>query len=283
VGTAHGIEPDHVVPGAGADELILLAARAFLTPGETSVAATPTYPLYAIATAQVRGRFIGAPASAPDFAYPADAVIDAARDAEITWMCIPANPIGNRPNAETVHAVIAATDGIVIVDAAYAEFGGDAWTDAVERHHNLMVLHTMSKAYGLAAARVGYALAHPDLIAAIDGVRPPGSLTSMSVELAVAALADPARRDATVEALVGLRGELASRLEALGLRVLPSEANFLLCEVGPHASDVQAALMAEGLVVRRFPADGPLADYLRFTVRTPHAHDRLIDALERSL
>ena len=87
----------------------------------------------------------------------------------------------------------------------------------------------------------------------------------------------------TVASLTRGRAELAPRLAAFGFRVLPSEANFLLCEVGPEALRIQAKLMADGLVVRKFPADGPLADYLRFTIRSPHAHDRLIDALERSL
>jgi histidinol-phosphate/aromatic aminotransferase/cobyric acid decarboxylase-like protein len=87
----------------------------------------------------------------------------------------------------------------------------------------------------------------------------------------------------TVAELSARRAELASRLGALGLRVLPSEANFLLCEVGPHAHLVEDKLLAEGLVVRKFATTGPLADYLRFTIRTDRAHDRLIDALERSL
>jgi histidinol-phosphate aminotransferase len=283
VATAVGTEPERVAVGAGADELILLAARAFLSSSTAAVAATPTYTLYRIATAQVGARFVGVGAAPPDFAFPADEVIDAARDAHLTWMCIPANPVGNRPAPDEIDAVIAATDGVVVIDAAYAEFAGDSWVAAADRHHNLLVLHTMSKAYGIGGARVGYGLGHPDLIGAIDAVRPPGSLSTLSVELAIAALAAPDRMRDTVTSLTQSRVELAPRLAALGFRVLPSEANFLLCDVGPDARALQERLMAEGLVVRRFPADGPLANYLRFTIRSPHAHDRLIDALERSL
>ena len=278
-----GLDPDQVAPGAGADELILLAARAFLAPGWNAVIAAPTYPLYRVATAQVRGELITVEAAGSLFAFPADEVIAAARDAEIVWLCVPSNPIGNRPTDEEISAVIAATDGLVVLDAAYAEFAGDNWAPWADRHHNLVVLHTMSKAYGLAGARVGYALGHPDLIAALDGVRPPGSISSLSVDLAVVALAAPDRMRAQVEAILAEKEHLAGRLESVGLRVLPSQTNFVLTEVGREAQRVAGALMKEGLVARTFPADGPLATYLRLTVRSPEAHDRLLSALQRSV
>ena len=278
-----GLDPDHVVPGAGADELILLAARAFLAPGQNAAMVAPTYPLYRIATAQVRGEPIAIGASPPDFGFPADHVIAAARQAEMVWLCVPSNPLGNRPTDEEIGAVIAATDGVVIVDAAYAEFAGDNWAPWVDRYHNLLVFHTMSKAYGLAGARVGYALGHPDLIAAIDGVRPPGSISSLSVDLAVAALHAPDRMRSLVASITEERVRLAGSLQDVGLRVLPSLTNFLLCEVGPTTRRVAGALMNRGLVARTFPEEGPLATYLRFTVRSPQAHDRLLSALRRSL
>lgn len=278
-----GLDPDYVAPGAGADELILLAGRAFLAPGQTGVATDPTYPLYRIATAQVRGELVTVAAPAPTFSFPADAVIAAARDAEVVWLCVPSNPIGNRPTDEEIAAVIAAADGVVVLDAAYAEFSGDTWAGWVDRHHNLLVLHTLSKAYGLAGTRVGYGLGHPDLIAALDGVRPPGSISSLSVELAVAALNAPDRMRASVAALVAERERLAGRLESVGLRVLPSQTNFVLCEVGPAAGKLATDLMGEGLVARTFSEEGPLGHYLRFTVRSPEAHDRLLSALQRSL
>ncbi len=278
-----GLDPDSVIPGAGADELILLAARAFLEPGQNAVVVDPTYPMYRIATAQVRGRTVSVRAEPPDFAFPIDDVVAGARDAEIVWLCVPSNPIGNRPGDEEIAAVIAATDGVVVVDAAYAQFCGDDWAPWVDRYHNLLVLHTMSKAYGLAGVRVGFGLGHPDLIAALDGVRPPGSISSLSVDLALAGLEAPDRMRSAVASIIEERSRLAAGLDDLGLRVMPSSTNFLLCEVGPQARAVADALMGEGLVTRTFPADGPLAAYLRFTVRSPAAHDRLLAALRRRL
>jgi len=280
---AAGLEPEQVVPGAGADELILLAARALLRPGQGAVLAAPTYPLYAIATAQAHGNLVAVPAAAPDFDFPTDDVIAAARDAELVWLCVPSNPIGNRPADSDIETVIAATNGTVVIDAAYSEFCSADWAGWVDRFQNLLVLHTFSKAYGIAGTRVGYALGHPDLIAAIDGVRPPGSISSLSVDVALAALADPERMRQQVAAIAAGRTDLAARLEELGLRTLPTHTNFVLCEVGPSAHALQQTLIEEGLVVRKFAPDGPLADYLRFTVRSPSANARLIDALRRSM
>ena len=279
----NSLEPEQVVPGAGADELILLCGRAFLARGSTAVATTPTYPLYEIATLQADAVFTPVPAAQPNFEYPTDRVVRAARDADLVWVCAPSNPIGNAVSDDAVGTIIAATDGLVVVDAAYAEFSNQDWTPRVNRHHNLIVLRTLSKAFGIAGARVGYAMAHPDLIAALDGVRPPGSISSISVELGIAALQAPQRMESAVQELVAARSALEESLRALGLRVLRSETNLLLCEVGPAALDVAARLMGIGLVARTFPADGPLCDYLRFTVRSDRAHSRLISALERYL
>ena len=153
----------------------------------------------------------------------------------------------------------------------------------VGQNHNVIVLRTLSKAFGIAGARVGYAMAHSDLIAAIDGIRPPGSISSVSVDLGLAALQHPDKMEETVAAVTSLRAELATALEGLGLRSLPSQTNFVLCEVGEHANSLSEQLMGEGLVVRKFAADGPLANYLRFTVRSTAAQSRLISTLERYL
>jgi histidinol-phosphate aminotransferase len=279
----NGLTPEQIVPGAGADELILLCGRAFLDRGDTAVAATPTYPLYEIATLQAGAVFQSVHSRPPDFAFPGDEAIRAARDAELVWLCTPSNPIGNQIDTMVVEAIIAATDGLVVLDAAYAEFSDQDWSEAVDNHHNLIVLRTLSKAFGIAGARVGYAMAHPDLIAALDGVRPPGSISSTSVDLALAALDSPIRMRRTVDDLAALRSELAAGLQGLGFRVLPSATNFLLCEVGPAAHEIARQLTDIGLVPRKFAIDGPLGEYLRFTVRTAPAHDRLLSALERSL
>ncbi len=281
--TAWGLRPEQIVPGAGVDELVILCARAFLTARGRAVAPVPTYSLYEIATAQVGAIFVPVAAPAPDFTFPVEDVVAAARDADLVWLCAPNNPTGQRIPADAVAAVVAACDGLVVIDAAYAEFSGDDWAPWVDRHDNVIVLRTLSKAYGLAAARVGLAMAHPAIIDALDGVRPPGSVSGLSARLAENALGAPDRMRRTVAAIVAERASLAERLAGLGLRVLPSAANFLLCEVGLEAHQVADSLQRRALVVRTYPSDGPLADYLRFTVRTAPEHDRLVDTLEQIL
>jgi histidinol-phosphate aminotransferase len=281
-----GLDETQIVPGAGADELILLSGRAFLGPGKTAVAPVPTYPLYEIATLQTGARFDPLPTAPPRFELPAATLRNAAAGADLTWICAPGNPIGDSPDRHSIESIVSSAAGIVVIDAAYAEFAdpaGSAWSELVGRYDNLVVLRTLSKAFGIAAARVGYAMGRPDLIAAIDGVRPPGSISTLSVDLGIAALSDPERMRQTVAAIQEARAELGAGLTALGLRVYPSATNFLLCEVGADAHAVAAALMEEGLVVRKFPADGPLWDHLRFTVRTRRAHTRLLTSLERHL
>lgn len=281
--TLHNLEPEQIVPGAGADELILLAARAFLGTNMSAATITPTYPMYRIACAQVGAQLIEVAATPPDFAIPVDSIVSAARDADLVWLCVPNNPTGLDMSHELVETVIAATDGIVVVDAAYAEFVAADWSEPVKTFSNLLVLRTLSKAFALAGARVGYAMGHPSLIDRIDGLRPPGSIANISGDLAQAALSRPEIAQRTVAALAAARGPLAEGLADLGFRVMPSVVNFLLCEVGPEAENIAAALRMRGLVVRTFPAATGLGNYLRISVRSDEQNQRLLATLEEVL
>lgn len=278
-----GVEAANIVPGAGIDELVQLVANAFLDPDSCAVMLTPTYPLYRIATKLRNARAVELPLVEPDFAFPIDNLLGASRDADVTWLCLPNNPTGNHPGLDLVAAIAESTSGAVVVDAAYAEIAGDDWSSVAKRFSNVLVLHTLSKGFGLAGARVGFALGPEDLIRKIDSVRPPGSISSLSVELAVAALEEPNRMRRRVERLNRERARLAGELDELGIGVLPSDANFLLCQVGEQAREVAQRLLEEGLVVRKYPSESRLEAYLRFTVRTPDEDDRLLEALTRHL
>ena len=273
-----GLAPGQIVPGAGVDELILLCARAFLSTGSQAVQVTPTYPLYRIATAQVGAALDAVASTPPSFAFPTDPVLEAVRHADLVWLCVPNNPTGTTATEEDIAAVVAASHGLVVIDAAYAEFSEIDWTGAVDRYPNVIVLRTLSKAFGIAGARVGFAMAHESLIDAFEAVRPPGSVSSLSVSVAVEALRNPDRVAANVAATVSARSDLAAKLAALGWIPLESHTNFVLCDVGPHAAALSNELMNRGLVVRTFPYE-PLTTYIRVTVRTPHQHDRLIEEI----
>ncbi len=279
-----GVDPDRVVAGAGADELIGLSAQAFLPPGGVAVSASPTYALYAVATVQRDAKLVEVSRPAPDFRLPLPELLDAAQGADLIWLCVPNNPTGNRDRDEELEALLAVAGGVVVLDAAYAEFAGDRWAPWVDRHPNLVVLGTLSKAFSLAGIRVGYSLSTPELAAALDRRRPPGSISTLSAAIAEEALRHPERARATVAALHAERDRLAAALSSLGWTVAPSVANFLLAEVGPSARTLAEGLMwEEGMVARSYAEGSPLHHFLRFTVRSPEEDDRLVSTLRRRL
>jgi histidinol-phosphate aminotransferase len=273
-----GLDVDYILTGAGIDELILMVSQGLLEPGGRAAAVTPTYPLQRVASLNRRANLDEIVLEAPDFEPETAALLNAARDADLLWLTVPANPVGNRISDELIEAAVAATDGVVVIDAAYAEIAGDDWAPWVLANHNVVVLRTLSKAFNLAGARVGYAMGHPSLIEKLDVVRAPGGISSLSAALGVAALGDTDAMAATVEALVESRTTLAAGLASLGWRVLPSHTNFVLCEVGPDVHQIADTTLRQGMIVRSF-SDGPLVDYLRITARSPAENARLLAVL----
>jgi histidinol-phosphate aminotransferase len=277
----HGVTSDMVVPGAGADEMISLCARAFLDPGDVAVTDAPTYPLYRIATVQ-RGAEYREVERNDGLAYPSAALAEAAQRAALTWLCVPSNPVGDRPPDDLIAEIRRAAGGPVVIDAAYAEYAGDGWGHAVGADADVIVLGTLSKAFGLAGMRVGYAVAAPHRAAALEAIRPPGSISTISAAVAIRALTDVPWMRENVRRSLDAREDLDAKLRAVGLRPRASATNFLLVPVG-GASRIAGGLLGKGIVARSFPHDHPLAASLRFTVRTPADHDRLADALQEVL
>jgi histidinol-phosphate aminotransferase len=275
-----GVGAAAMVPGAGADELIDLCAAAFLSPGETAVGDDPTYPMYRIATVRRGGVYRAVPRTAVTLQFPRERMVEEAAEADITWLCGPHNPTGDGLRRDDVSAVAAAARGIVVLDGAYAEFADDRWGEMLAATPNLVVVGTLSKAFSLAGARVGYALAAPDLAARIAAFRPPGSISTVSASLALRSLTETGWMEEHVAATVRLRDALAAGLQDLGMEPRPSVTNFVLAPVGPHARDLAARLMQRGIVVRAFAPDHALAEFLRITVRLPEQQERLLAALE---
>jgi histidinol-phosphate/aromatic aminotransferase/cobyric acid decarboxylase-like protein/imidazoleglycerol phosphate dehydratase HisB len=233
-----GVEPDQIVLGAGADDLILLCARAFAGPGDSvAIAESPTYPLYRVA-AGLAGAEVGD------------------EEPAVTFTCRPNNPtgeFGELPDARPL-----------VVDEAYFEYAGEtaAGLDGV------IVLRTFSKAFGLAGARVGYAIADAETAAELNRRQAPLPVSTLSAALALAALADPP----DMAPVVAERERLASALRALGLEPLVSSTNFLFLPLHDPA-DVAAGLLRSGVAVRAF------GDGIRFNVRDAADDDLLVEAL----
>jgi histidinol-phosphate/aromatic aminotransferase/cobyric acid decarboxylase-like protein/imidazoleglycerol phosphate dehydratase HisB len=212
-----GVEPENVVLGAGADDLILLCARTFAGPGDVvAVPPAPTYPLYRIA-AELAGATVGG-------AEPV-----------VAFCCRPGNPLGDLPPLPAARPLV--------VDEAYYEYAGESAVRLLDE--DVVVLRTFSKAFGLAGARVGYALARAELAAELRVRQAPAPVSTLSAALALAALRTPPDVDPTIEE----RERLARELRALGYAPLPSHANFVFVPVD-DAHELAERLLARGLVVR---------------------------------
>ncbi len=242
-----GVEPENVVLGAGADDLILLCARAYAAPGDTiAVPAAPTYPLFRIA-AQLAG------------AEVSDSVLS---DAALTFACRPNNPTGAIGPLPDVRPLV--------VDEAYFEYSGTTALDLLDE--GVVVLRTFSKLFALAGARVGYALAARETADELNARQAPAPVSTLSSALAVAALAERPDPQPVLEE----RERLASALRALGLVPLESHTNFLYVPVDDGIA-LGDALLQQGLVLRAYP------DAIRISVRDAPDDDLLLEALARVL
>ena len=289
----YGVGTDEVIVGAGADEILDLIGKAFLPPGAKAVVPTPSYAMYRVITEQRGARVSAVPRLGAGDGYAMDlpAVRAAAREAAAVWLCSPNNPTALPEPDGAIETLLdgiaedASADGrdapIVVLDEAYAEFVDRSLVGLRERHANLIVVRTASKAYGLAGLRVGFGIARPEVIARLNPFRPPGSVSTVSVTLVTEALTDPHAADANIERVTRERDRLRAALSERGWSVGPSVTNFLLVDLGSaeRAAATAEGLLRVGLVPRTFPAGHPLVSHLRLTVRAPQENDRLIEAV----
>lgn len=293
----YGVGTDELLVGAGADEILDLIAKAFITPGGTVVLPVPTYAMYRVCTEQRGASVVAVPrrGASEAWALDLDAVREAAREASVVWLCSPNNPTALSEPAGLIDGLLVALgldavrDGraapIVVLDEAYAEFVGTSLVDLREAYPNLIVVRTVSKAYALAGLRVGFAIARPEIIARLNPYRPPGSVSVVSVTLATEALLDDSILASNLERVARERTRLSTALGAAGWKVGPSVTNFVLVDFSTpeRAAAVAETLLGRGLVPRTFGAGHPLAGQLRLTVRDPHENDRLIAAAQATM
>jgi histidinol-phosphate aminotransferase len=236
-----GVAPENVVLGAGADDLIMLLTRSFAAPGDrVAIANDPTYPMFPISV-WVAGAEVGDD------------------DPVLTICCRPNNPTGELGDLPAARPLV--------VDEAYYEYSGETALDLIE--DSVIVIRTFSKAFGLAAARVGYALAGRDVAAELNKRQHPAPLSTLSAALALAGLAAPP----DVTPILEERQRVTERLRGLGFDPWPSHANFVYVPV----DDPQAwydRLLRLGLAVR------PVRGGIRITIRTQPDDDRLLEALQ---
>jgi len=281
------VDPSSIVLGNGSNDVLELAALAFLGPGRAAVYSQHAFAVYPLAT-QARGaRGIMVPAR--DYGHDLEAMAKAIDDETfVVWVANPNNPTGTLARSAELEAFLRRVPErvLVVLDEAYNEYlPADQRADTVKwlkRHPNLVLTRTFSKAYGLAGLRVGYALAHASVADVMNRVRQPFNVNSLALVAATAALDDMefvARSYA--ENLQGMR-QIEEGAHKLGLDFIPSFGNFITLRVG-KAAEVYKRLLKRGVIVRPVGGGYGLPEHLRITIGTAPENEKFLAALAASL
>jgi threonine-phosphate decarboxylase len=280
----HGLARDQVVCGNGSTELIRLIAQLSLAPGDCAVALAPVFGECEVATALTGAEVVRVPLAHVGHGLGFACLDELLRDAlveagaRLCWLCSPNNPTGSSLPAGVVRALVAEhPDVLFVLDEAYCDLLPAAqWSASLLEAGNLVVLHSMTKYWGLAGARLGYALTCRAEAAALRAAAPPWTVNAFAQAAGVAALADLEHHERSIALLAGERDRLVAGLRALGWVTEPTTAGFFLIHAGDAAA-LRAALLARGLLVRDCASFG-LPAHVRVSPRAPHQNDLLLEA-----
>ncbi len=268
--------PATIVLGCGSDDILDCSMRAFAEPGDVVAYSDPTFSMSSY-FARTNGLTpVGVPVL-PDWNIDVDGLL--ATKARIIYLCAPNNPTGTPIPEASVRRILDESDGIVIVDEAYAEFANSSWATRAPQDERLLVLRTMSKAFGLGGLRIGYAVGRPELLLEIDKASGPFKVNAIAERVASATIKNglPWVQDRVKDAQAA-RTALRESLKAMGLMPLPSEANYVMVPV-PSALAVAAHMRNNGIAVRAFAGLAVVGDALRITVGPEHMMQRCLAAL----
>ncbi len=277
-----GVASEHIIPGNGSDEIIDLAMRLFLEPGERVLNASPSFGMYPFNTHVCAAELVDIPRRA-DYTLDIDGLVAAAEDprVKLAFVASPNNPTGNLLSPGDLERLLA-TGVIVVVDEAYQEFAdAPSFVGWAPQYENLIVLRTFSKWAGLAGLRVGYGVMTPALVRVLDRVKPPYNVNVAALVAAAASLDDRPFILERVRLLIAERVRLMAQLQAVPwLDPLPSQANFILCKVhGKDAGAVKRGMERQGIFIKHL--DTPLLpNALRFSVGKPEHTDAVMAALK---
>lgn len=275
-----GIAPQSMFIGNGSDEAIDLCFRIFCEPRvDNVVTIAPTYGMYRVSAAindvEVREVQLG-----EDFSLPTAALLSACdQNTKLMFICSPNNPTGNSFSIEQMRWILEYFDGILVVDEAYIDFSSEASaTTLLAEYDNLIVLQTLSKAYGLAALRLGLAFAHSQIMQLFANVKYPYNINLAGMERAAQLLTRDV--ETQIKNIKSERARMAQALESMQCvkRVYPSDANFLLVKVDDAKNVYNKLINAEVIVRDRSGVKG-CEECLRITIGTPEENDRLLQIM----
>ncbi len=288
-----GVDAACLTLGNGSNDLLVLLAEAFLTPSHSAVYSQYGFAIYPLVTRETGAQAIAVPALGRDSDMPLGHDLAAmaaaiAPHTRLVFIANPNNPTGTWAAPAALKRLLerAAPTTLVVLDEAYFEYGHALGTQDglpwLAEHPNLVILRTFSKAYGLAGARVGYAISHPEVADVLNRLRPAFNVNSLAQAGALAALADQTHMRSAVSQTLRELSRVEAELRRLGLWTAPSAANFLLLRLAAPAAPVFERLLRRGLIVRPLASYG-LKDCLRISIGLPQHNDRLLAALPQVL
>ena len=270
------VDPTWVLPGNGSDDLLTMLVRAVAGPGRPVVYPMPTYVLYRT-LAEIQDAPVVEVPFDDRFVLPVEQLV--AAQGALTIVANPNSPSGTATSTQRLTALATALEGLLVIDEAYVAFADDDALTLVRHHPNVVILRTLSKSHALAGLRLGFAIAHPAVIAGLAKVKDSYNVGVVAACAGAAAIRDVEHTRRMVARIKVSRTRLAVALETMHCRVWPSQANFLLVQPpGGDAERVCRALEARGILVRYF-GETSLSDMLRITVGTDQEQTVLLEAL----
>ena len=278
------IPASQIFLGNGSDEIIDLLFRTFCEPGKDNIIiCPPTYPMYEV-NANINNIGIKSAPLLPDFQLNVPHIEQLVDDnTKIIWICSPNNPTGNSLDRIDIETILNHFNGIVVVDEAYINFSKQkSFIQSLIDYPNLVVLQTLSKAWGLAGLRVGMCFASEAVVGYLNKVKAPYNISLVAQELVLKALDEVGQVNDMIQHLVGMRIALAEVIASMPYveKVYPSDTNFLLVKI-PNASKLYQYLCTQGIIVRDRSSLPNCADSIRITVGNEKENTLLVDAMAK--
>ncbi len=277
------VDTSNIGIGNGSDEIIDHIIRIFCRPGiDNIITSPPTFRMYGVAAA-INDTAVKEVLLTEDFQLDISGIFNAIdQDTKLIFLCSPNNPTGNLLHKNDIEILLEQFRGIIVIDEAYFDFcSRESFIEMLSEHNNLIVLQTLSKAWGLAGLRIGAAFAAPEIIRYLSSVKTPYNVSSLTQQLAIEALRNRSGMENWTRQLVEQRGRLAKAMEDFPFikKIYPSDANFLLVKV-TNAQKLYEYLLAQKIVVRNQSSQPLLNNCLRITIGTPAENESLIKSLK---
>ncbi len=276
----YDVTPEEVIVGNGSDEILDIAAKCFINPGDTFSSPSPTFSMYKFYARLHLARIVEKVLQ-PDFSLDPQSLLE--ERAKMTAICQPNNPTAVLFDAAAVKRILAESVGVVMLDEAYSDFCGSDMLKEVMNAEHAVDIRTFSKAFGLAGLRAGFAIASKQMIDELRSVRTPFGLNSFTEAVAIRALD---RTDWVVDTVGKMKREreyLASKLRPMDFKVYPSDCNFLLCKPPVSGPSLVSALRAEGVAIRDCNAYPLLENHVRITIGPRQMLDQFLQKIEHLL